>query len=229
MSLKILNLANNMIVSDRLNTGKIKLERIDTETNVRVEYVDTGNLFENLVNLQHLDLSSNRLFYIYTITFKSLSALVTLKLNNNQIYGLESEHVFNAQKNLQTLDLGSNKLSKLHVNLFSRQKKLTILNLEKNHLLWLDAELFQPLGSLIKLNLQSNKLKHLKLGTFKNLKNLRALSLLDNDIENWIKPMLIIGSEGNMNANLILNRNINSNVNMNMPSKRISSNSNRAN
>ena len=99
------------------------------------------NLFENVTDLQNIDLSHNYLQNLPKTLFRKLWQL-------------------------HKLDLSHNKIRNISVGLFDDLKALQLLNVGYNHLTSLPFGLFTKLGSLTVLHLESNQLKCLNLFAF---------------------------------------------------------------
>ncbi len=70
-----------------------------------------------------------------------------------------TKHVFSVFRDLLSLDISENKLSKLYIELFAQQRKLIDLNLEINHLRHIQQFHFSGLYNLRHLNLKGNPIQ----------------------------------------------------------------------
>ncbi|XP_056004929.1 slit homolog 2 protein-like isoform X2 [Ostrea edulis] len=143
-------------------TTELKLQ------NNQIEKLGANNVFRRLVNLQVIDLSSNRLQEIEEGAFNGAKKLIDVDLSNNRIgklsgkslQGLEtvrmmiieknritclSNTTFNALTELRQLSLYGNEIRCISEGAFDKQGFLSILNLESNpfncncHMGWLSS------------------------------------------------------------------------------------------
>ncbi|XP_010771824.1 toll-like receptor 7 [Notothenia coriiceps] len=128
-----------------------------------------GTEFSNLINLQYLDFSSNRLDLLYPTAFQELKNLVILDISRNNHY-FESEgltHMLNFTKhlkNLKVLLMNHNKIS-TSTNTELESQSLERLEFIDNRLdmLWRDGDnryfnYFKKLDNLIVLDISHNNL-----------------------------------------------------------------------
>jgi Leucine-rich repeat (LRR) protein len=180
-NLKILNLRCN------------RLSKLDFRKNAS----DQSSIFQNLKNLEYLDISENNIRDLSTNSrlFADLTSLVDLNLSMNHIKIL-SQNSFVPLKNLECLNLGFNYLSfveKSQKDTFAMLKKLKYLFLNNNRLIFLDDYYFESLGKLRYLFLHSNQIAFVGANTFNHMavedenksgdlpfSELRALTLYDN-------------------------------------------------
>ncbi|EQB60294.1 leucine-rich repeat-containing protein 40 [Vairimorpha apis BRL 01] len=143
-NLKYLNLNNNIIFNIHSSIGKLlKIEKILLSNN-NIKSVPSS--IKNLNNLSFLDLSHNKLSK-FPNPRKKLIKLKELFLSNNLITNFETIYLsgnnilrlpkkFLKCSTLQNLNLRSNKIIKLHIDLFQSLKNLNSLNLEENPILY---------------------------------------------------------------------------------------------
>jgi len=139
-----------------------------------------------LPNLEHLDLSQNRLINIREESFSDLDKLKYLNLSFNRL-DLESKFnnvsYFKNQSRLETLDLSFNEIKYLDTNLtFKYLESLKTLNLANNKLKSIDSWIFGFLPQLNELNLAMNNLSFLNEMCFCNLSSLKVLNLNSNQM-----------------------------------------------
>lgn len=91
------------------------------------------NTFENLLELNVLDLSLNQITALPRNVFKPLVYLVNLQLQGNQIQIIQSD-LFRHNKYLFQLNLSNNNLKIIHSDLFCHNKYLDYSNLSNNSL-----------------------------------------------------------------------------------------------
>ncbi len=99
-------------------------------------------------------------------------------------YGLERIPNSNFSHNITTLDLSSNKLTKLNQSDFYGLTNLTVLKLNNNKLETLTEDVFDNLDKLRILYLNNNEIVTLPEKIFSKLTNLEAVYLNDNVITN---------------------------------------------
>ena len=143
------------------------------------------NLISLLPNLEHLDLSKNRLIKIQETSFKGLKQLKNFNLSFNKLE-LNGISYYKEQILLETLDLSFNEIKYLVSNLtFLNLDSLKRLNLSNNLLQSLNSFTFGHLIKLESLNLAYNDLKLLNPNCFFNLNNLLKLGLGFNQIQTF--------------------------------------------
>lgn len=139
--------------------------------------------FEGIVNLEHLDLSFNKITEIQENTFAYGQNITFLDLSNNQ---LDSIHVnlFRAVTNLEKLNLSFNKIKKIPEKIFNYGSSLSYLNLSNNKIKEIPDNTFTYGAiSLTILDLSFNQIESFHVGIFKHLFNLIQLHLNDNHIK----------------------------------------------
>ena len=124
----------------------------------------------------------------FEATFKSLTELKVLSLNENLLSMMPDKHeeiiasYFVTPVNLEELYLNHNKLSYVTKDLFSNLSKLKRLGLGGNGITSIDAEAFQNNGELTELFLHNNRIDWLPFGIFSFLPNLEILRLYNNHL-----------------------------------------------
>lgn len=111
--------------------------------------------------------------------FENLSQLETLDLSNMIIGSLESEAFFDLV-NLEKLDLRNCKIENLDKNAFRKLANLKSLNLYGNLLTKLQQDLFKFNTKLSILSLRNNKLKMIKVD-FSGISRIRLIDLGENE------------------------------------------------
>ncbi|XP_062850761.1 leucine-rich repeats and immunoglobulin-like domains protein 3 [Trichomycterus rosablanca] len=165
-----------------------------------------------LPNLQHLDLSRNRVRRIEGLTFHGLHTLRSLKMQRNGItrlmdgafWGLSNMEVLQLEYNnltevnkgwlyglltLQQLHLANNAISRIKSDAWEFCQKLAELNLSSNQLTRLEEGSFMGLSVLEQLSIGYNKVSFITDGAFKGLSNLHLLDLRYNEISWTIEDM----------------------------------------
>ena len=135
--------------------------------------------FDGLSALTTLRLENNRLAALPSGVFDGLSALTTLELGGNGLAALPAG-VFDDLGALTYLRLVDNDLTELPAGVFDGLSALTRLTLGINGLAALPAGVFDDLGALTMLDLHNNRLAALPAGVFDGLSALTELWLFDN-------------------------------------------------
>ncbi|KAM7417890.1 hypothetical protein PAMA_017510 [Pampus argenteus] len=142
--------------------------------------------FENLAQLEELNLSRNALNNNLGSNSKALQSISTLKILDISMNSL-SDHVvemyLRKKSSLDQLKMTGNVLTRLTHNLFKESKNLKVITLDDNLISVIDQGTFEPLSQLETLNLAKNNLAHIcdfKLNQVKNL------NLSRNSIEFFI-------------------------------------------
>ena len=146
---------------------------------------NTPLLFDGLVNLEYLKLTSCQLECVDELTFVNLNNLKRLYLNKNRFSSFSSM-TFHNLRLLIELNLEENSLSEiLDSSLFEHLISLTTLKLSQNQFSSISSSAFACLNTtLTYLDLSLNNLSQLDEMTFKALTYLRWLSLEQNQIFN---------------------------------------------
>lgn len=170
-----------------------------------------AKLFQ-LPNLQHLDLSRNRVRRIEGLTFHGLLGLRSLRMQRNGItrlmdgafWGLSNMEVLQLEYNnltevtkgwlyglltLQQLHLAHNAISRIHPDAWELCQKLSQLDLSSNHLARLEEASFARLSELDLLHIGDNQVSFVADGAFRGLSSLQTLDLKNNDISWTIEDM----------------------------------------
>ncbi|CAD5216785.1 unnamed protein product [Bursaphelenchus okinawaensis] len=135
--------------------------------------------FNELSNLEMLDMSGNKLSAIKADQFGPLAKLEHLHLTNNQIQEIENG-AFALLKNLKVLHLAGNALSNITKDTFKGLENLEVLQLENNNLKNIDAGAFSGMKKLKVLDLGHNSLHNIQL---ESLPQLETLLLNNNKLQ----------------------------------------------
>ncbi|XP_067135162.1 peroxidasin isoform X2 [Centruroides vittatus] len=146
------------------------------------------------MNKPEPDLRFNKIKAILPNTFEKLKNLNTLLLNNNHITKIENE-AFNGLKELRYLYLYKNRIRLIEADAFKGLHKLEQLYIHFNKIEKIQTETFADLPALERLFLHNNKLSRIPPGVFRKLDSLRRLRLDSNalicDCELfWLAKML---------------------------------------
>ncbi|KAM9824440.1 leucine-rich repeats and immunoglobulin-like domains protein 3 [Neosynchiropus ocellatus] len=235
LTLETLDLSNNNIVDVKAKSFPSLLLKNLFLNNNRISSLETGcftNLSSSLLvlrlnrnrlssippkifqlpNLQHLDLSRNRVRRVEGLTFHGLHALSSLKMQRNSLsrlmdgafWGLSNMEVLQLDYNnltevskgwlyglltLQQLHLSHNAISRIRPDAWEFCQKLSELNLSSNHLSRLEESSFVGLSLLDQLHIGNNRVSFIADGAFRGLSNLQTLDLQSNEISWTIEDM----------------------------------------
>ncbi|XP_061663502.1 leucine-rich repeats and immunoglobulin-like domains protein 3 [Syngnathoides biaculeatus] len=235
LALETLDLSNNNIVEVKANSfPTLPLKNLFLNNN-RISSLETGcfanlssslqilrlnrnrlssipaKLFQ-LPNLQHLELSRNRVRRVEGLTFHGLHALRSLKMQRNGLsrlmdgafWGLSNMEVLQLDYNnltevskgwlyglltLQELHLSHNAISRIRPDAWEFCQKLSELNLSSNHLSRLEESSFVGLTLLDELHMGNNRVSFIADGAFRGLSSLQTLDLQNNEISWTIEDM----------------------------------------
>lgn len=137
--------------------------------------------FKGLKNLEHLDLSDNRIVDTPSAPFRYLVSLRKLNLAGNLITRIVPQMFWNMKK-LEHLDLSDNKIGSLRPHALSHIKTLKYLTLSNCSLRSISRSLFDNFSNLQHLDLSHNQISHINSLTFQDLTNLKILSLDHNQL-----------------------------------------------
>ena len=140
-----------------------------------------NNVFQNNSELLNLDLSFNKLQEIHLLDFNELSDLNFLNLQNNSITEIHPR-AFSSTKQLVTLNLANNLLESISAAIFSGLNYLTILDLHGNFICNISNKAFLYTDSLISLDLSHNLIRDLPSTVFETLGRLETLNLAYNHL-----------------------------------------------
>eukprot|EP00057_Strongylocentrotus_purpuratus_P009392 XP_011663866.1 PREDICTED: slit homolog 2 protein-like [Strongylocentrotus purpuratus] len=144
------------------------------------------SLFDGLLDLNHLDLSSNPfLSYIGDLPpgiFRQLSVLHELNLDYCDITNLHPL-VFSGLESLQKLSLEGNNIQHIHEDVLSGLGQIKSINFDGNRIAYLEELIFSNNWKLTNLSLANNRLTRLSQGTFKPIfSSISSLDLSMNPI-----------------------------------------------
>lgn len=168
------------------STGRLclqELQHLDLSHN-RLEFVPETSGVAALKNLQTLNLSSNHISEIAELAFTALRRLHVLDLSGNRLRAVPGR-MFRDSDELHHLRLASNGLAELPSGLFLGLSKLLILDLSDNQISseTLTSDTFADLIRVTSLDLSHNRLHRLTARTFQNQYSLQVLSLEGNQLE----------------------------------------------
>lgn len=173
VNLRVLELDSNRLT--KFDAGPLDLVELDVSAN-QLTVIE----LQNQKNLVELNLSSNRLESVPTLT--GLVSLKCLRLDKNQIDQIESQQ-FDTLTNLSELNLSKNRITELNEDCFTKLVNLVELNLSMNQLESIPISTFQCLKRIERLKLNSNKIETIESEHFKDLKSLVEVDLSKNKIK----------------------------------------------
>ena len=178
-NLTVLNLCcNNLttIASKTLETLSA-LDVLYLSKNKITEFLES--LFLSTTNLRSLEVSENHLKSIPFQCFENLNLLIYLNLSTNSLTSLPS---FNAQRQLQVLDLSENRLARLISGTFKNLGNLSFLSLHKNELIALSGGIFYHLNNLLFLNASYNAIQQIEPMVFSRNSKLQTFDMRGNEM-----------------------------------------------
>lgn len=185
-----LDLGHNNLSSTWVNSetfmGLIRLATLDLSFN-NIARLDMAT-FRDLTNLQRLNLQDNIISYIADHTFSGLFRLHTLLLANNKLTVLEA-NTFRGLTALTDLNANHNELIRIHREALGNSTILKNLHLKNNSLEEVPS-VVHKLENLKTLDLSDNRINKILDTSFEGLLELSALYLEDNYIDNLTKHSL---------------------------------------
>eukprot|EP00095_Tigriopus_kingsejongensis_P011074 maker-scaffold23_size669530-snap-gene-5.23 protein:Tk11074 transcript:maker-scaffold23_size669530-snap-gene-5.23-mRNA-1 annotation:"hypothetical protein Y032_0054g2483" len=196
------------------NLRKLTIQSHNSEWSSILMEVD-GQSFQNLQNVEELNLAHNNIWSLPSGVLCSLSKLGEANVSNNHLLevsdlGLMASTSEACQSSMSSLDLSHNHIGSLQDGDLSQAPKLIKLNLSKNrisilgdqsletmpaleeldlsanHLAAIPPTIFNQSQSLQRLQLQNNSLTLLPSGIFQGLSNLIVLNLSRNAISSHL-------------------------------------------
>lgn len=134
--------------------------------------------FKGFSDITRLDLSGNGISYIPDNLFEDLVNVEWIDLSDNKIS--MAFDIFLTFLNLKGIDLSTNGLKSIHPHLFLDLKNLEFLNLMENDIRGIENITFIDLESLRDLNIRKNNILELWEDSFVDLKNLETLDISEN-------------------------------------------------
>lgn len=125
---------------------------------------------DGMMNLTHLELSSNRISILPTYTFQELRNLQYLDVSGNPIEHIGSD-TFSMSTKLRHLNLSSTSLSEIQPNTFVQLQNLRILDVSHCRLKRLHRNILPPVLKLELLSIAHNQLTELSGFTTENIHN----------------------------------------------------------
>ncbi|KAF6214050.1 hypothetical protein GE061_011780 [Apolygus lucorum] len=184
-NLEVLNLNSNSIysVTIPLLKGLFSLRELRL-SNASLQHIEIG-AFSDLHNLEILDLSNNiltRNSEINNMTFKGLSKLANLYLDQAGLTCLEDSNTFQHTPLLRLLSLKQNTFLELHPTLLTPLKELNFLDLSQNSFQNWDRRIFQGNPNLQQVDLSYNQISAFSAAMLEDLSGLSSLDLAENSL-----------------------------------------------
>lgn len=197
VSLNVLSLDFNEIysVEKHLVTNSAKLVDLHLNNN---KFFRVPNFIENFQFLKFLDLGENFIKNLSDLeNFPNLKYLYGLRLTENQIEGLERNHLMHL-KNLQIVNLSKNRIRQIDRETFAANDFLQAIRLDGNAIKNIDY-MFENLTQLVFLNISENALEVFDYENFP--KNLQFLDISKNQINVIKNPNEISQNLKTLNLN----------------------------
>lgn len=146
----------------------------------RIFYLEE-NVFssQQLQNLHKLVITNGTLRRIHPLSFTQLSILIELDLSNNKIVEL-LPNVFDPLSKVRSLMFNGNLLQRIQQGVFHNLKYLHKIELKHNRLVSIEIQAFVGVPLLSQIHLDGNDLTLLRKETFRNLTKLSTFSLAQN-------------------------------------------------
>lgn len=166
-----------------LSSISLDLELLDVSHNHFVLLPAYG--FGILKRLKHLKIQDNEITMIDDNALGGLKNLQIIDLSSNKIVALPSKLFRDPAQSIQEIYLRNNSISVLSPHLFSNLDQLQALDLGANKITsaWIDKNTFSGLIRLVLLNLSNNKITKLEPQIFSDLYQLQILNLRHNELE----------------------------------------------
>lgn len=181
--LKELDASDNQIATIEGNAlfSCTKLQKLNLSKN-KLSKLEKDDLMSK--ELLELDLSYNQIRSFKIDAFSNMQNLITLNLSHNQFDFVSSNDIFRYLIDVEKIDLGFNKITKIAKNVFANNYKLINLILTGNSIETIERGSFNNLFYLLTLDLSKNQLHELDMYVFVNMYQLKKLYLNDNKFDN---------------------------------------------
>lgn len=200
----ILELRNHIFVGSRIETLNLSFSQIQSIKNMTfssstITVLDlshnninnTKDVFNNMY-ANEIDLSFNKIQFIFKNSFRNVKRLEKLKLSNCVIQIIEAG-AFDGLDTLQDLDISYNRLFILESNNFSNMP-IRSINLEGNFITAVMSKAFNNLTKLVEINLSERGIETIEENAFYNLPAVRTVDLRNNSI-NTMPRNLFFGTK----------------------------------
>lgn len=167
------------------------LHSLPLDLDVRLRRLDLSNSLIRQLHtltfpyLQQLDLSSNQLYLISEGAFENLTQLEELNLSRNELGNNlgSNAKALRSLGRLKTLDLSMNGLNDDAAELYLQNKSfLDHLKMTGNVLTRLSNKMFKQSKNLMSISIDDNLISVIQQGTFEPLRHLESLNLAQNNL-----------------------------------------------
>lgn len=179
---EVLLLSNNSLTQLTHLPNSSNLVYLDL-SNSSIEILDNYVLFSHYTKLKFLNLSGNKLEYLWHSSFMGLADLYSLDLSNNRLSNI-SKRVFAGLNHLKSFNMADNLLREIVADWFTDiSDDLRELDISHNLLTSINTDDFHALTNLNLLNLSANKINFIDNDAFLNLSYLLILDLSYNQMQ----------------------------------------------
>ncbi|CAF0975950.1 unnamed protein product [Brachionus calyciflorus] len=144
-------------------------------------FLDQNQLLNISTNIR-IDIYQSGLSLIGSFAFEKCKEIQTLNISYNNLTKIYSKSFYGMTKMIQ-LFMNSNQISELESDVFQDIPLLNYLSLNSNLIKNLDGNLFDYSKELVFLNLGFNQIECLNQGIFKNLKKLKRIIINNNKLK----------------------------------------------
>ncbi|XP_045205723.2 immunoglobulin domain and leucine-rich repeat-containing protein 2-like [Mercenaria mercenaria] len=137
------------------------------------------DVFQNLMQVQKIDLSFNNIKTFQPTVFKRNSHLEHLNLAGNQLSSIEDKS-FQYLSQIRSLNLANNSITSLNGAIFYGLFNLEDLQLEGNQISDVSSDVLLFADTLIRLDLSNNNIRDLPHNVFVNVSALQEIELQNN-------------------------------------------------
>ncbi|XP_012061414.1 PREDICTED: chaoptin [Atta cephalotes] len=142
--------------------------------------------FKSLTNLQHLDLSNNKIQSLSATSFHFLKRIKRIELQDNEIDSiLKGTFQGDIHSTLEEINFAFNQVRDLQTHTFIDLSALMTINLEDNTIERIEKRAFINMNRLKYINLRGNKIKDITDEAFQNLPDLEFLDLAYNNLNEF--------------------------------------------
>ncbi|XP_018398930.1 PREDICTED: chaoptin isoform X1 [Cyphomyrmex costatus] len=142
--------------------------------------------FKSLTNLQHLDLSNNKIRSLHATSFHFLKRIKCIELQDNEIDNiLKGTFQGDIHSTLEEINFAFNQVRNLQTHTFVDLSTLITINLKDNVIERIERRAFMNMNRLKYINLRGNKIKDITDEAFQNLPDLEFLDLTYNNLNEF--------------------------------------------
>lgn len=140
-------------------------------------------IFKNMIHLVDIAVMYSNINTVEGFAFANLSAVHTIRLNNNNHLKSLQRNAFANHDRLRRLDVEKNDIQQIDRHAFVNLFSLEYLALNHNNISEIRNGTFSGLQSLLELQLQHNRIVEVTSVMFHRLESLRVLKLSSNKIQ----------------------------------------------